>query len=99
VEEEGEREEEEKEEVHNDHDDMAVLKLMPPVSESFRMSQNYGGMKNQEMRYRQRYLDLILNPDTRGVIIIIYSHITSSMPPLITPLPVSPLLRLRHHCL
>jgi lysyl-tRNA synthetase, class II len=29
--------------------------------------QNYGGMKNQEMRYRQRYLDLILNPDTRGV--------------------------------
>jgi len=32
--------------------------------------QGYTGLKNQEVRYRQRYLDLILNSETRRVFYI-----------------------------
>uniref|UniRef100_A0A6S9HA25 Lysine--tRNA ligase n=1 Tax=Heterosigma akashiwo TaxID=2829 RepID=A0A6S9HA25_HETAK len=31
------------------------------------LPKGFTGLKNQEVRYRQRYLDLIMNPDTRGV--------------------------------
>jgi hypothetical protein len=31
------------------------------------LPQGYTGLKNQEVRYRQRYLDLILNSETRRV--------------------------------
>lgn len=41
------------------------LKLLSPCLHM--LPKSYTGLKNQEVRYRQRYLDLILNNDTRRV--------------------------------
>lgn len=43
----------------------AEIKLLSPCLHM--LPGSHSGLKNQEVRYRQRYLDLILNPETRRV--------------------------------